>query len=92
MLAVVTFYTKGFDFIDALGYYFSVAFFWVVFAAVLLINKGYFDLNFMVPAVIGSTVGGYVGSKYAKYKGNKFIKLVFMIIGGILGFKLILGW
>jgi uncharacterized protein len=64
---------------------------WVVFAAFLLIEKGYYDLYLTVPAVIGSTIGGYVGSKYAKYKGNKFVKLMFMIVGGILGVKLVLG-
>lgn len=92
LLALVTFYTKGFDFIDALGYYFSIGFFWVVFAAALFIQKGYFDLALTIPAVIGSVLGGYVGSRYAKYKGNQFIKLVFMVIGGVLGIKLVLGW
>lgn len=91
MFAMVTFYTRGFDFMDALGYYFSVAFPWVVFAAVLLIQKGFFDLKVVVPIVVGSLIGGYIGSKYAKYKGNKFIKIMFMTIGGSLGLKLLLG-
>ncbi len=92
MFAITTFHTKGFDFMDALGYYFSVAFPWVVFAAFLLIQKGFFDINVAIPIVIGSLIGGYIGSKYAKYKGNKFIKMMFVIIGGILGIKLLLGF
>ncbi len=92
LFALTTLYTKGFDFMDALGYYFSVAFPWVVFAALLLIQKGYFDVNVAIPIVIGSLIGGYVGSKYAKYKGNKFVKTMFVIIGGILGIKLLLGF
>src|SRR3989344_156075 len=77
MFATVTFYTKGFDFMDALGYYFSVAFPWVIFASFLFIQKGFFDINVAIPIVLGSLIGGYIGSKYAKYKGNKFIKTMF---------------
>ncbi len=91
LLAIITFFTRGFDFIDALGYYFAIAFPWLLFAAILFIYKGYFDLYLTIPAIIGSTAGGYIGSKYARYKGNRFIKLMFMVIGGILGLKLIIG-
>ena len=92
MFAIVTLKTKGFDFIDALGYYFAVAFSWVFFAAVILISKGYFSWSIMIPTVIGSVIGGYVGSRYAKYKGNKFIKIMFVVVGGILGIKLLVGF
>jgi hypothetical protein len=92
MFAIVTFYTRGFDFVDALGYYYSVAFLWCAFASFLLIAKGYFSLNVIIPILIGSIIGGYIGSKYARYKGNKFIKIVFMAVGSILGFKLLIGF
>jgi uncharacterized membrane protein YfcA len=92
MFAITTFYTKGFDFMDALGYYFSVAFPWVVFASFLLMNKGFFDVTVTIPIVLGSLIGGYIGSKYAKYKGNQFIKTMFVIIGGLLAFKLLVGF
>lgn len=91
MFSMVAFYTKGFDFVDALGYYFSVAFPWVVFAGILLISKGYFSLSIMIPALVGSIIGRYFGSKFARYKGNRFIKIMFIIIGGILGLKLVFG-
>lgn len=87
---LVTAYTKGFDFIDALGYYYAVAFPWVLVGALVLILKGYFDLSLMVPAVLGSLIGGYLGSKYARLKGNKFIKIAFTIVGVLLGLKLVL--
>lgn len=86
----LTFHTWGFDFVSALGYYFAVAFFWVSFAAVLYIQKGYFDFWIMLAAILGSMIGGYIGSKYAKYKGNKFIKILFITVGSILGLKLML--
>ncbi|MBT3865342.1 sulfite exporter TauE/SafE family protein [Candidatus Peregrinibacteria bacterium] len=92
VFTAVTFHSRGFDFINALGYYFAVAFFWASFASVLYIQKGYFDLGIMSAAILGSTIGSYAGSKYAKLKGNKFIKTIFIIIGGLLGVKLILGF
>ncbi len=87
---LVTSYTKGFDFIDALGYYYAVAFPWVVVGALVLMFRGYFDLSLMIPAILGSLIGGHFGSKYARVKGNKFIKIAFTIVGIILGLKLLL--
>lgn len=89
--SMVSFYTKGFDFIDALGHYYAACFAWLVFGATLFISKGYYDLKLMPVAIIGSVIGAYIGSKYSRYKGNKFIKITFVIIGGILGLKLLLG-
>ncbi len=89
--SLVSFYTKGFDFIDALGHYYAIAFPWTVFGAALLIKQGYYDLQIMPVAIIGSMLGAYIGSKYARYKGNKFIKITFVVIGGLLGIKLLLG-
>lgn len=90
LFATLTFYTKGFDFIEALGYYFAIAFFWVTFWAILLINKWFFDIKIMLASVIWSIIWSYFGSKYAKYKGNKFIKNLFIIIWTILSIKLLL--
>lgn len=70
LFSLVSFYTKGFDFVKALGYYFAIAFVWVVFASFLFIS---------------------IGSRYARFKGNSFIKFMFLIVGGALGIKLILG-
>ena len=91
LLSIISFYTRGFDFIDALGYYYAVVFLWLLLASILFIHGGYYNLYLTIPAVIGSSAGGYIGSKYARYRGNKFIKLMFMVIGGVLGVKLIIG-
>ena len=91
LFPMLTLETHGFDFIDALGYYYIVSFSWVVFAAALLIVKGYFSFTVVASTVAGSIIGGYFGSKYAKYKGNKFIKTMFVIIGTLLGLKLLIG-
>ena len=45
----------------------------------------------IIPAIIGSVIGGFIDSKYAKYKGDHFIKLMFVTVGGFLGFKLLFG-
>jgi len=89
LFSIITFKTKGFDFIDALGYYYSVAFLWEILAVILFFSKGYFSLPVMIPTIVGSIIGGYVGSRYARYKGNKFIKIMFAAIGSILGIKLL---
>jgi hypothetical protein len=91
IFSALTIKTRGFDFIDALGHYYAIAFFWVTFAAILYIQKGYFDLNMAIACALGSTLGSYMGSKYGRYKGNKFIKSAFIIIGAILGIKMIAG-
>jgi len=83
---------RGFDFKNALGYYYAVCFPWIVLATILLIAQGYFSLAITIPAVAGSVLGGYLGSKFAVYKGNRFIKMVFVVIGGVLGIKLVLGY
>lgn len=89
--SIISAYTRGFDLIDALGHYLAMAFPWVLFSALILIFKGYFDLHLMIPAAIGSLIGGYIGSRYASLKGNKFIKMVFTVFGIILGIKLLIG-
>src|ERR1700690_410785 len=58
LFSIVSVNTKGFDFVDALGYYFSISFLWDVFAVVLFVSKGYFDLKVMAPVVVGSLIGG----------------------------------
>jgi uncharacterized protein len=83
--------TRGFDFIDSLGYYYAVSLLWDIVVVLTLYFKGYFSLSVMVPVVIGSFIGGYIGSKFGKYKGNRFIKIMFAIIGTVLGLKLLLG-
>ncbi len=91
LFSTLTFYTKGFDFIDGLGHYYAVSFSWALFAAILLIRKGYWDVRIMIFAAAGSVLGAYIGSRYAKSKGNRFIKTLFVVIGGVLGIKLLLG-
>jgi len=90
-LSILTFYTRGFDLIDALGHYYLIVLPWSIFSAGFLISKGYFDLQLVTLAILGSVVGSYAGSRYARYKGNTFIKTLFVIIGGILGLKLLFG-
>lgn len=91
LFSIVAFKTKGFDFIDALGYYYSIAFLWEILAVIVFVSKGYFSWEVMIPTVLGSIIGGYVGSKYARYKGNRFIRIMFAIIGTVLGVKLLFG-
>ena len=89
---IIGFYTQGFDFIDGLGHYYVVSFSWALFAAVLFIQRGYYNVPMMVVAAVGSVLGAYIGSRYARSKGNRFIKVLFLLIGAVLGLKMFLGW
>lgn len=90
--SALSFYVKGFDFMAALGYYFVISFSWSLFGSLVLIQKGFFDLSLIVPGILGSVPGAYIGSRYARHKGNRFIKIVFLVIGGFLGLKLTFGF
>lgn len=90
LFSMVTIKTRGFDCIDALGYHFATIFPWEIFVVVFFVSKGYFSWGVVIPMVLGSVAGGIFGSLYAKCKGNKFIKTMF-IVRGILGLKVLLG-
>ncbi len=83
---------RGMELTEALGYYFAAAFPWVILAAGILISNGQWNVPYMIAGTIGSVAGGHLGSKFARYKGNAFVKAVFCITGFVLGLKLILGW
>lgn len=91
VFSVAGFHARGFDFVDGIGYTYIVAFPWLIFMSFLLIKDGYYDLSIMFASICGSLLGAQIGSRYAKYKGNKFIKILFVGIGGVLGLKLLLG-
>jgi uncharacterized membrane protein YfcA len=82
---------RGFDLSEALGHYYVLACVWSVVAALAYIAAGYFDLGLFVPLVLGATAGGYLGSRIGSAWGPRFIRVVFVIAGLILGLKLLLG-
>jgi uncharacterized protein len=88
---LVTTQTRGFDFIDALGGYYAISFIWLAATVALYVWQGFLDVGIFVPLLVGSLIGGYVGSRYAKYKGNRYIRVIFVSLGGLLGLKLVLG-
>lgn len=88
---IMTLTTRGYDFIDGLGTYYLASLPWDIFVAYLLIQRGYVDLPLMALSVAGSLIGGLVGSRFAHHEGNRFIRIVFMGVGAVLGLKLLLG-
>ena len=44
----------------------------------------------MLPAIIGSAFGASIGSKIGAKKGEGFARALFIIIGTILGMKLLM--
>ncbi len=88
-LSIVTCETRGYDMIDALGAYFVIGFFWDVFGLIFLYQWGHVDPILLIPAVTGAILGSFIGSRFARAKGNAFIKNIFVGIGIILAFKMI---
>lgn len=81
---------RGFDLISSLGYYYSISFVWCLFSAILFLQWGYGDLGLIIPSSIGGLAGAYLGSRIGRNKGAKFVKSLFLGLGGILGLKLLL--
>lgn len=92
LFAAVAVDTRGFDLMEALGYYFVIAFAWDLFAFLLFAYKGYLDAKVFIPLAVGAILGGEIGTRYAKYKGNRFVRVTFVVIGTLLGCKLLLGF
>lgn len=82
---------RGFKLLQALGYYYVMAFAWCIFAATLYISGGNWSLQLMVPAAIASIAGASIGSHIGMKKGARFVRTAFITVGGILGLKLLLG-
>ena len=82
---------RGYDLITALGHYYLLAFTWCALAAAAYIGQGHYDVGLMVPATVGSCVGGYLGSRVAGERGSRFVRTVFVVAGAFLGLKLLLG-
>lgn len=82
--------TRGFDLALALGYYYCISFVWCLFSAVLFLHWGFGDIGLIVPSTLGGVAGAYLGSLVGRRKGARFIKYLFVSLGGLLGLKLLL--
>jgi uncharacterized membrane protein YfcA len=82
---------RGFDILGALGHYYILAFAWSGLAAASYLSHGYYDVALMVPATIGASAGGVLGSRMARIRGTAFVRTLFVVVGSALGLKLLLG-
>lgn len=82
--------TRGFRILEALGYYYVVASLWCTFAATIYISNGHWDLKLMIPSLVGSFIGGSIGSRIGRKQGAVFVKTISIIVGTVLGLKLII--
>lgn len=83
---------RGFNLVTSLGYYYLVAFVWCLMAAILYIKAGSAEINLMLPSALGGILGAYLGSSIGRQKGSSFAKIPFLVMGSILGLKLLLGY
>ncbi len=83
--------TRGLRILESLGYYYIVSCVWCIFAAAVYISNGNWDLKLMIPSTIGSFTGAAIGSRIGRKQGVGFVKTVSIIVGSVLGIKMILG-
>ncbi len=55
-------------------------------------SRGNWKLSLIIPSVIGAVCGAYLGSHIGAKKGTRFVKAMFVTIGGVLGLKLLIGF
>jgi uncharacterized protein len=84
--------TRGFPLLTALGYYYLLAFTWNCFAVALYSSAGYADARLMIPSTLGSMLGAAIGSRLGRDRGYGLVRALFLVLGGVLGLKLALGW
>jgi uncharacterized membrane protein YfcA len=84
--------TRGMPLLTALGSYYAVAFFLDSFAVAVYSAAGHADARLMVPSTAGSVLGAYAGSRIGRRKGHGLVRAMFLVMGGVLGAKLLLGW
>ena len=82
---------RGYDLLRALGHYYVLAFAWCALAAVSYLARGFGNLGLMLPATLGSCAGGYLGSRLANRAGAGWVRGLFVLVGGALGVKLLVG-
>jgi uncharacterized protein len=84
--------TRGFPLLTALGYYYVLAFTWNCFAVAIYTSAGIADSRLMIPSTAGSVLGAFFGSRCGRRKGHGLVRIAFLLLGGVLGAKLALGW
>jgi hypothetical protein len=68
-----------------------VGFFWNATGAITLSTLGEVKWSWLIPLILGSLIGGYLGANFAIKSGNKWIKVIFesmtITVGASLIFK-----
>ncbi len=84
--------TRGMPLLTALGCYYVISFFWNCFAVSVYGAAGFADAGLMVPSTAGSVLGAWFGSRIGRRKGHAWVRALFLVLGGALGAKMVLGW
>lgn len=79
---------RGFDLPTALGYYYAISFFWCLLSSSVYCYNGLADLSLILPASLGSVLGGWTGSRVGSLKGSQFVRTLFIVLGSVLGLRL----
>jgi len=82
---------RGMPLLTALGSYYAMAFFLDAFAVMVYSAAGHADARLMIPTTAGSMLGACIGSRIGRRKGYGLVRGLFLIMGGVLGLKLLFG-
>ncbi len=67
-----------------------VGFFWNATGAITLSTLGEAKWSWLLPLILGSLIGGYLGANFAIKKGNRWIKVIFETMTICVGISLII--
>ncbi len=67
-----------------------VGFFWNATGAITLSTLGEAKWSWLLPLVLGSLIGGYLGANFAIKKGNRWIKVIFELMTIFVGISLLI--
>ncbi len=81
----------GMDYKMAIAYtLIIVGFFYNLFGAIALGLFTQINTSILIPLILGSLLGGYLGAKFSLSKDNKTIKIIYQLVTIIVGVSLIL--
>lgn len=82
-------YCMGFEFVRAYGTLVLPAFIRILVASSIFVFNGLFDPYLAIALFLGGAIGGHFGSKAAILKGNKWLKVLFVIVVVISTLKIL---
>lgn len=89
MLSYVLIFLFGQTFLQSMGTRKIVTMTGIIFSAAFFILSGVIIYEIAVPLLITGALGGWAGAKYAMKKGDKWVRVFFIVIAFILALNML---